>query len=78
MPGILTMLLVMALVTTAMTGPLLSLALRLSSPQSRTRCAARGGQGMTILSRWAVRADLEDKRLVALALGERGGTHDPG
>ncbi len=33
-PDIFTMLLVMALVTTAMTGPLLSLALRLSPPPS--------------------------------------------
>ncbi len=41
------------------------------TPESAA-AAARGGQGMTILSRWAVRADLEDKRLVALALGERG------
>lgn len=41
------------------------------TPESAA-AAARGGQGMTILSRWAMRADLEDGRLVALPLGERG------
>lgn len=42
-------------------------------PSPETAAAAvRGGQGMTILSRWSVRAELEDKRLVALSLGERG------
>jgi LysR family transcriptional regulator, regulator for metE and metH len=33
---------------------------------------ARGGQGLTILSKWAVQADLEDGRLIGLPLGERG------
>ncbi len=33
---------------------------------------ARGGQGLTILSKWAVQADLDDGRLIGLALGERG------
>jgi LysR family transcriptional regulator for metE and metH len=32
----------------------------------------RGGQGLTILSKWAVQADLEDGRLIGLPLGERG------
>lgn len=42
-------------------------------PSPETAAAAvRGGQGMTILSRWSVRAELEDKRLIALSLGERG------
>jgi LysR family transcriptional regulator for metE and metH len=34
--------------------------------------AVRGGQGLTILSKWAVQADLDDGRLIGLALGERG------
>ena len=34
--------------------------------------AARGGQGLTMLSKWAVEADLDDRRLIALSLGERG------
>jgi LysR family transcriptional regulator for metE and metH len=33
---------------------------------------ARGGEGLTILSRWAVKSDLQDRRLVALPLAERG------
>ena len=42
-------------------------------PSPETAAAAvRGGQGMTILSRWSVRAELEDKRLIALSLGQRG------
>ena len=42
-------------------------------PSPETAAAAvRGGQGMTILSRWSVRSDLDDRRLVALSLGERG------
>ena len=34
--------------------------------------ASRGGQGLTILSKWAVQADLDDRRLVGLPLGQRG------
>lgn len=34
--------------------------------------ATRGGQGLTILSKWAVQADLDDRRLVGLSLSERG------
>jgi LysR family transcriptional regulator, regulator for metE and metH len=34
--------------------------------------AARGGQGLTVLSKWAVQADLDDRRLIALALGQKG------
>ena len=34
--------------------------------------AARGGQGLTILSKWAMQSDLDDGRLVGLRLGERG------
>lgn len=42
-----------------------------ASPETAA-AAVRGGQGMTILSRWCVRSDLEDRRLVALTLGEWG------
>jgi LysR family transcriptional regulator for metE and metH len=42
-----------------------------ASPETAA-AAVRGGQGMTILSRWCVRSDLEDGRLTALTLGERG------
>jgi LysR family transcriptional regulator, regulator for metE and metH len=41
------------------------------TPESAA-AAVRGGQGVTILSRWSVRSDLEDRRLVALPLGEHG------
>jgi LysR family transcriptional regulator for metE and metH len=44
-----------------------------ATPESAA-AAARGGQGLTILSRWAMRSDIEDRRLVALALTERGVT----
>jgi len=33
---------------------------------------ARGGQGLTILSKWAVQADLDDGRLIGLPLGKQG------
>jgi LysR family transcriptional regulator for metE and metH len=41
------------------------------APESAA-AAARGGQGMTILSKWAVQADLDDRRLIALPLNDRG------
>ena len=42
------------------------------STSESAAAAARGGQGMTILSKWAVQADLDDRRLIALPLSERG------
>ncbi len=42
-------------------------------PSPETAAAAvRGGQGITILSRWSVREDINARRLVALALGDQG------
>jgi LysR family transcriptional regulator for metE and metH len=41
------------------------------APESAA-AAARGGQGLTVLSKWAVQADLDDRRLVGLSLSERG------
>jgi LysR family transcriptional regulator for metE and metH len=41
------------------------------APESAA-AAARGGQGLTILSKWAVQSDVDDRRLAALGLGERG------
>jgi LysR family transcriptional regulator, regulator for metE and metH len=41
------------------------------TPESAA-AVARGGQGLSILSRWAVRSEMEDGRLVALRLTERG------
>jgi LysR family transcriptional regulator for metE and metH len=32
----------------------------------------RSGQGVTVLSRWAMRTEIEDRRLVAVPLSERG------
>ena len=37
-----------------------------------TAAVVRSGQGLTVLSRWAMRAQIEDRRLVALPLTERG------
>jgi LysR family transcriptional regulator, regulator for metE and metH len=41
------------------------------TPESAA-AVVRSGQGMTILSRWAMRSEVEDGRLVALPLTERG------
>ncbi len=41
------------------------------TPESAA-AAARGGQGLSILSRWAMRSETDDGRLVALPLAERG------
>jgi LysR family transcriptional regulator for metE and metH len=41
------------------------------TPESAA-AVARGGQGLSILSRWAMRSEVEDGRLVALRLTERG------
>jgi LysR family transcriptional regulator, regulator for metE and metH len=41
------------------------------APESAA-AAARGGQGLTILSKWAVQADLDDGRLIGLPLGKQG------
>ena len=42
-----------------------------AAPESAA-ALARGGQGLTILSKWAVQSDLDDGRLIGLALGKRG------
>ncbi|MFO1060031.1 MAG: LysR family transcriptional regulator [Dongiaceae bacterium] len=41
------------------------------TPESAA-AVVRSGQGITVLSRWAMRAEIEDRRLVALPLAERG------
>ena len=42
-----------------------------AAPESAA-ALARGGQGLTILSKWAVQSDLDDGRLIGLALGKGG------
>ena len=37
-----------------------------------TAAVVRSGQGLTVLSRWAMRSEIEDRRLVAVPLTERG------
>jgi LysR family transcriptional regulator for metE and metH len=37
-----------------------------------TAAVVRGGQGLTVLSRWAMRSEIEDRRLVAVPLTDRG------